>query len=173
MRALYPLTALLAALALPACGEPVRDDHYANQAAPADRPASAPVQQKRAVRIGELGPSFDACAAAGTTRNLNPGEALPVRAAPFDSAEETGAIPAGKRFYVCTRSHDQKWLGIVYEENGTLAESCGVSSPSTRRRDYEGPCRSGWVASAFVRLVAGVDQPPAANQPAAEASTGG
>jgi hypothetical protein len=163
---------LAASLALTACGEPVRDDHYTNQVEPAPPPTSRPVEQKRAVRIGELGPSFAACATAGTTRNLKAGETLPVRAAPFDSAAETGGVPAGGRFYVCARSLDQKWLGVVYDDSGALADSCGVSEPATIKRDYQGPCRSGWVASPFVRLVAGVEQPPVANPPPPAAPMG-
>jgi len=166
---------LLAFSALTACGEPVRDDHFANQAAREDPPvaAAAPVQQKRAVRVGELGPNFAACGGAGTTRHLKAGESLPVRAAPFESAAEAGGIPSGARFYVCARSIDQKWLGVVYDDSGALDDSCGVSTPTTKRRDYDGPCRSGWVASAFVRLVAGVQQPPVANQAAPEAGKAG
>lgn len=167
MRALLPVTPLLAACALAGCGEPVRDDHFANTAAPAPGPAAAPVRHVVPVRIGELGVNFDACAAAGTTRRLKAGEGLPVREAPFDTARETASIPAGQRFFVCTRSHDQKWLGVVFGEGGVLAEACGVSSPVASRRDYAGPCRSGWVASAFVRTVAGVEQP----LPAAPAET--
>ena len=162
--------AVAALLGLAGCGEPIRDDHYANRAVPAPQAAPAPpVAHAVAVRIGELGANFDACAAAGTTRHLKPGQSLPVRAAPFDSAAETGAVPTGARFFVCTRSHDQKWLGIVFDPSGTLAESCGVSSPVSTRGGYEGPCRSGWVASPFVRLIAGGAEPPAV--PAAE--TGG
>lgn len=163
---------MLAPLALWACGEPIRDDHYSNGAqsqAAAPAVPRPPVQQQAPVRVGELGPNFDACAAAGTTRHVDPGKTLPVHAAPFDDAAETGAIAAGQRFFVCARSHNQKWLGVVYDESGTLAERCGVSSPVTARRDYAGPCRSGWVGSAFVRLVAG----EAPNRPAAEASKGG
>jgi hypothetical protein len=165
---------LLAPLLLLACGDQVRDDHYANQAAPTvPAPPPVPVTQDVPVRIGELGPNFDACATAGTTRRLKPGQSLPVRAAPFETAGEAGAIPAGARFFVCARSHDQKWLGVVFDENGQLGERCGVSSPVTRRRNYDGPCRSGWVASAFVRLIAGIEPPPAANQPAAPGNVGG
>ena len=166
------LLAALAPFALLGCGEPVKDDHYANDAearaapVPAPRP---PLKQEVPVRVGEMGPNFDACAGAGTTRHVDPGKTLPVRAAPFDDAEETGAIPAGRRFFICTRSHNQKWLAVVFDESGTLAERCGVSTPSTTRRAYDGPCRSGWVASPFVRLVAG-DAP---NQAPAEAAKGG
>lgn len=146
---LLPLCLLLAA-----CGEPAKvadrtDDPAANLAADTVTAAARPV------RIGELGANFAACGAAGTTRNLKAGEALPVRIAPFENAAEAGSVAAGARFFICTRSLDQKWFGIVADESGTLAESCGVAEPVTRRRDYEGPCRSGWVQSAFVKVIAG------------------
>ena len=148
---------LLLLLALPGCGEAVKDDHFANElkderTEPATvRPGAVPV------RIGELGPNFNACNAAGTSRRLDAaaGDRLQVRSAPFDTAAETGAIPAGARFFICTRSHDQRWLGVVYEEGGSLSPACGVSRPVGSRRGYEGPCRSGWVSSALVKQIAG------------------
>jgi hypothetical protein len=166
------LLSALAPFALLGCGGAVKDDHYTNtaqsEAAPIP-PPQPPVKQETPVRVGEMGQNFDACSGAGTTRKVEGGKTLPVRAAPFDDAAETGAIPAGKRFFICSRSHNQKWLAVVYDESGTLAERCGVSTPSTTRRVYEGPCRSGWVASPFVRLVAG----EAPNQAAAEGPAGG
>lgn len=150
------ITALLLCLVPAACGEAVRDDHFANrgEAAPASEPE--PIRtQAVAVRVGELGPNFAACGAAGTTRTLREGEALEVRAAPFDTADGSGAVAADSRFFVCSRSHDQRWLGIVYEPAGQLAPACGVSAPLPARRVYTGPCRSGWVSSALVKLVAG------------------
>jgi hypothetical protein len=157
------------ALALVSCGEPVQDNHFANDVA-SERIPSPPVATEAVpVRIGDLGANFDACAAAGTTRHLTADKRLPVRAAAFDTAAETGSLAAGSRFFICTRSHDQKWFGIVYDEDGTLAERCGVSAPVTPRRDYTGPCRSGWVSSAFVRLIAGVDVPTPAGQAEANA----
>jgi hypothetical protein len=154
---------LLLCLCLSACGEPAivanrtePDNAAADEADEADVPPGP-----RAVRIGELGANFRACGAAGTTRNLKAGEALPVRSAPFDNAGATGSVPSGARFFICTRSLDQKWFGIVFDEGGALAERCGVSEPVTRRRDYDGPCRSGWVESAFVKVVAGEEPVPA------------
>jgi hypothetical protein len=153
MRTLLPLVCLLAA----ACGEGVRDDHFANRVE-VDRTEPASLQPPAVpVRIGELGANFAACNAAGTTRNLGPasGDRLEVRAAPFDASATNGAIPANARFFICTRSHDQRWLGVVFDEAGTLAEGCGVSRPAPTRRNYEGPCRSGWVSAAFVKQIAG------------------
>ncbi|MEA1015474.1 hypothetical protein [Sphingosinicella sp. LY1275] len=147
--------ALLPLLALAACGEGVKDDHFAN-AIDTTRPESPAVNIEAVpVRIGEQGSSFAACGAFGTTRHLKAGQALPVRVAPFDGAEEVGEIAAAGRFFVCTRSHDQRWMGVVYDNGGTLDERCGVLSPVSARRAYDGPCGSGWVSSAFVKLVAG------------------
>jgi hypothetical protein len=150
------LLPLILLIGLVACGEAVKDDHFARdlkqEAAPAPSvsvPAAVPV------RIGELGASFAACGTAGTTRNASAATPLAVKAAPFEAAAESGSVPDGARFFICTRSHDQRWLGVVYNDAGTLGEECGVSSPVTGRRAYDGPCRSGWVPSAFVRLIAG------------------
>jgi hypothetical protein len=151
---------ILLCLALSACGQTAT---VANRADSADEPgqeAAVVTPEARPVRIGELGANFQACSAAGTTRNLKVGEALPVRSAPFDNAQETRSVASGGRFFICTRSLDQKWFGIVFDEGGTLAERCGVSEPVIRRRDYDGPCRSGWVQSAFVKVIAGEEPPP-------------
>lgn len=152
---------ILLFLALSACGEPaIVADRAArdNEAAPE---AAVVTPGSRPVRIGELGANFRACSAAGTTRNLKAGDVLAVRSAPFDNAGETGSVAVDARFFICSRSHDQKWFGIVFDEGGTLAGRCGVSRPVARRRDYEGPCRSGWVQSAFVKVIAGEGPTPA------------
>jgi len=151
---------LLLSFALAACGEPAT---VANRSAEqGEAPEAAVVTPgSRPVRIGEYGANFRACNQAGTTRNLAAGETLPARAAPFDNAAPSGSVAAGARFFICTRSHDQKWFGIVHDEGGTLTERCGVSEPVIRRRDYEGPCRSGWVQSAFVKVIAGEEPAPA------------
>ena len=112
------------------------------------------------VRVGELGPSFAACNAEGAVWEFAGGEPIVVRAAPFDQAQETGRISTGSRFFICSRSIDQRWLGIVYHPTGQANRACGVSAPAARRRDYEGPCESGWVPSAQVQLVSGADELP-------------
>jgi hypothetical protein len=153
---------LIACLVLSACGEPVQEAPPSNEAEPERGPAPSVVTEGQPVRVGELGANFDACNAAGTTRHVAAGQTLAVRSAPFDSAAESGSVPAGSRFFVCTRSLDQKWFGIVYDEAGRLDEACGVARPVASRRNYEGPCRSGWVSSAFVKLISGVEPAPAA-----------
>jgi hypothetical protein len=152
---------ILLCLALSACGDPATSPNRSAQSNQSAPEADVVTPGSRPVRIGELGANFRACSAAGTTRNLKAGEALPVRSAPFENAAQSGNVASGGRFFICTRSLDQKWFGIVYDQGGTLAERCGVSEPVTGRRDYDGPCRSGWVQSAFVKVIAG-DEPVAA-----------
>jgi hypothetical protein len=109
------------------------------------------------VRVGELGQGFAACNARGATRD-RPADAamVPVRGAPFDANHEIDRLAAGTEFFICSRTHDQRWFGIVYPRAGQTIESCGVAAPAAGRGDYDGPCAAGWVASARVRLVSGV-----------------
>ena len=115
------------------------------------------------VRIGEGGPRFDACQSIGEVGGHVSGS-LPVLSAPFDAAEKKDSLAAGQRLYICTRSIDQQWYGIVYDKSvagpdgATSArgrDDCGVSSPVRAKRNYDGPCQSGWVESTYVVLVAG------------------
>ncbi|MBV8685526.1 MAG: hypothetical protein JOZ90_16675 [Alphaproteobacteria bacterium] len=159
--------ALLAVPALAACGgsAPVSNRTVDSDSAP-DVVTPEPV----AVRVGELGSNFQACPAAGTTRHLEAGETLPVRVAPFDNATQAGAVATGGRFFICTRSLDQKWFGIVYPPADAPGANCGVSDPLPVKRSYAGPCASGWVESAFVKMVAGTTPDPVEANRAAAAS---
>ncbi len=147
---------LFTALVLAGCGERVRDDHFSSTATETAQPVpAAPEVAGTPVRVGELGSNFAACNAVGATRRVAAGEGLTVRNAPFDGAEQVGEVAPGARFFVCTTSHDQRWSGIVWDEaSGALDARCGVSAPLPGRQDYAGPCRSGWVQSSSVRLVA-------------------
>lgn len=149
---------LVLVLGLSACGERVAQPNERSPGPDLARPDTAPVAPATPVRIGEAGPSFRACQAAGTPRNgLGrdvAGAPVPVRVAPFEGARVVARVPPGARMFVCTRSIDQRWLGIVYAPDGTLSPACGVSVPAARRANYAGPCGSGWVSSATVRLVA-------------------
>lgn len=113
------------------------------------------------VRIGELGRNFAACNGQGEVREQGADGPIPVRAAPFDQARETGRVAPEIPFYICTRSLDQRWLGIVYRRNGQdmPLTRCGVAAPVSARADYDGPCDSGWVASTQVRSISGVYSP--------------
>lgn len=111
------------------------------------------------VRIGELGPNFAACNAQGRIDERAADGPVPVRAGPFEQSHEADRLAPGASFYICTRSLDQRWMGVVYADGGRADRSCGVSAPVRSRRDYDGPCRSGWVPSAQVRMTSGVETP--------------
>ena len=119
----------------------------------------------RPVTIGEDGPRLDACGAMGQAVRVG-ARGLSVRAAPFADAREVGRLAEGARAYVCTRSLDQKWLGIVIQAAPPVGSrggvdgaapiapiDCGLSDPVERKQPYEGPCLSGWVSSASIRFV--------------------
>lgn len=146
--------------ALAGCGDPAADPNAQGSTTPpyvraeADEPLLG--QTVQPVRIGEQGPSFAACNARGAVRERVAAGPVPVRAAPYEPADEIDSLPAGAEFFICSRTHDQRWFGIVYDEGGEASERCGVSAPVAARRPYQGPCAAGWVPSARTRLVSGV-----------------
>jgi hypothetical protein len=165
--------AILACLLLAACGEraATNDSAQGSTTPPyirAETENSLLSSMVQPVRIGELGPNFAACNARGATRDRNPAAPIPVRAAPYEESEPIAGLGPDAQFFICSRTNDQRWFGIVYDEGGEASERCGVSAPVSGRRIYRGPCAAGWVASASVRLVSGVPHqlPVEAAQPA-------
>ncbi|ASK88671.1 hypothetical protein [Sphingorhabdus sp. SMR4y] len=171
------LTISALSLATLACSETTRvEDDLSEAQTDLVNPTGREARQgadpaEKPVRIGEGGPRFDACQAVGRVQGLR-GGTLPVRIAPFDAAKQKAEIGEGQQLWICTRSHDQQWFGIVYDDgvaesiddteaNGSAPAAsngsvdCGVSSPVRAKRNYDGPCKSGWVESTYVKLVAG------------------
>ena len=101
---------------------------------------------------GEL--DLDACFGVGLVTGPDPSE--PHEAAVLTSPDPEQAVidrvPTGRRVYLCEEHNG--WTGVVYRLDGDLA-GCGVSGPQERRRAYDGPCLSGWVASGSLSLAAG------------------
>ena len=163
--------AILAVLLLTGCGEPAVVDETAEGSTtpPYVRAESDPsllANMVQPVRIGELGPSFAACNARGATRDRSGAGPVTVRAAPYEQGDQIAALAPGSQFFICSRTNDQRWFGIVYDEGGQASERCAVSAPVPSRRIYQGPCAAGWVASASVRLISGVPHElPAASEP--------
>ncbi len=161
------LAVSLLCLATTACSESTQvSDDLAESSSYADNPTGRTERVEtgptaKPVRIGEGGPRFDACQSVGEVGRHVSGS-LPVLSAPFDAAEKKDSLAPGQRVYICTRSIDQQWFGIVYDKASAAAEGaaagpgdCGVSSPVRAKRNYDGPCASGWVESIYVVLVAG------------------
>ena len=163
-------TAALICFAASACSETTKvSDDLPESRSDVDNPTGRTERVRanpgeRPVRIGEGGPRFDACQSVGKVANLHSAE-LGVFIAPFDSAKQKDSLSEGQLVFICTRSHDQQWLGIVYDNSAAIADhgeetaalpvDCGVPSPVRSKRNYDGPCKSGWVESTFVKLVAG------------------
>ena len=153
--------AILGVLLLGGCGDPaVVDETAEGSTTPpyvrAETDPSLLANMVQPIRIGELGPSFAACNARGATRDRTGAGPVPVRAAPYEESDQIAALATGAQFFICSRTNDQRWFGIVYDEGGQASERCGVSAPVPGRRNYQGPCSAGWVPSASVRLDSGV-----------------
>lgn len=106
------------------------------------------------IRIGDSGPRFPACGSVGQVR-VGDDDALEVQVAPFESSRTTDTLANGHRLFICMNSMDHKWLGVVYADDGQAPADCGVEAPVRSAREYAGPCKSGWVSSAFVRIGVG------------------
>jgi hypothetical protein len=164
---------ILAALLVAACGEPavVNETAEGSTTPPyvrAESDNSLLADMVQPVRIGEPGPNFAACNARGAVRDRIDTGPIGVRAAPFERSEQIASLAPGSEFFICSRTNDQRWFAIVYDEGGRASERCGVSAPVPARRNYQGPCAAGWIPSASVRLVSGVPhQVPVAAEPPA------
>lgn len=137
-----PLAALLI-LSLGACSQ---------AAPPAD---NAPVVAgeplaTRAVMIGTEGPSLPACSSisrvkdGGTDVYWAPGETRAVK------AKLAGGAPVS----LCEAVDNDAWFGVVFAAPGTDADLCGIGKSVATAREYQGPCRWGWIRGGTVRLGA-------------------
>lgn len=167
---------LLPALLVAGCAdpEPVTQAEPGGKAAGERLGAAEGNPSARPVTIGEGGTRFAACQGRGRVGGLRGGE-LPVRDAPFDRARQVGALTDDAHVFVCTRSLDQQWLGVVVGPApgaatpsegppatspespapvGPPAVDCGVTGPVRSKQPYAGPCLSGWVENTFVAAVA-------------------
>jgi hypothetical protein len=160
------LTSCTLVVLLSACGGADRSDDAAAPpqssaapaaaapAAPAPAPSAAPVESTSApVSVGGYG-DMDACG--GYAQVRSPAGAPPggveVRQGPGSQYAVIDRLPEGTAFSSCDSAGD--WSGIVYPPPGTETD-CGVGSPIETRGPYSGPCRSGWIPSAYAELLAG------------------
>ena len=97
-----------------------------------------------AVTVG--GDDGAACPLQGTVAGLRGGSTLAVRAGPGTGFARVDRLANGSRVYLCDRSGDAGWVGIVYG-----AADCGLGGPITPPRAYAGACQSGWVRSNYLR----------------------
>lgn len=112
--------------------------------------AAACADEPMPVQVGN-NDDLDAC---GSTGKIT-GHLLSVRATPDAKGSQTARLAKGKIVQICDESADSQWIGIVYAPAAKPDMDCGVGTPISPRRDYDGPCRSGWVAARYVQVIAG------------------
>lgn len=117
---------------------------------------SSPANYDRPVRAGGDA-DFDACSSVAKVVGLNPrgDNFLAVKSGPDLRARRIDKLGPKALVFVCDNARDNAWTGIVYDGGGELCGRCGVTSPIARARPYRGPCQSGWVASKYLKIVAG------------------
>lgn len=144
LRAAGPRTlaaAALLALSLAACSQPAPPAE--NAPAVAGEPLAT-----RAVMIGSEGPSLPACSsisrvkAGGTDVYWAPGETRAIKA----------KLAGGADLSLCEATADDAWFGIVFAAPGTDPDLCGVGRSVRTPREYQGPCRWGWIKGGTVEL---------------------
>lgn len=79
---------------------------------------------------------------------------LSLRSRPSAQGRELARLQPGQWLNSCDESADGKWTGVVYHPTDKQAD-CGTGTPIGQRRPYGGPCASGWVATRFVKVIAG------------------
>jgi hypothetical protein len=135
-----PVAALLIA-SLAACSQP---------APPAD---NAPVVAgeplaSRPVMIGTEGASLPACA---STSQVKAG-GTDVYWAPNETRAVKAKLAGAMKVAVCEATDDDAWFGVVFAAPGLDPDLCGVGRPVANAREYQGPCRWGWIKGGTVQL---------------------
>ncbi len=159
---------LVALAALAACGGNKGANNSANAsanvstsnaAAPANSAAAANMGvpaataiAARAVRIGIDGEhGMDACHTNGRLRGT--GE-IAIREAPDAGARANDQGENGLIVDICETSVPG-WVGVVWKGEGDPEHDCGTGANLPGPKNYDGPCRSGWVPEANVEVTAG------------------
>lgn len=135
----------LSMVSLAACSQPAPPPDNATLAATDLTPlASQPV------RIGSEGITLEACPSVsrvkdgGTDVYWAPGETRVIKARLAGSA----------RVSLCESTDNDAWFGVVFPAPGLDMDRCGVNKAVASVREYQGPCRWGWIKGGTVRLGA-------------------
>lgn len=94
-------------------------------------------------------PGLDACGSLGAVTSAT----LSVRDGPGSAFRRIDSLAKGRTVFVCSSSPDGEWTGVVYADGSE--PDCGVSSPVPEPQPYAGACRSGWVRSKWITIIAG------------------
>ncbi|MBL9064755.1 MAG: hypothetical protein JNN10_00505 [Sphingopyxis sp.] len=135
--------AFAAALAAPlaACSQPAPPAE--NAPAVSGEPLAT-----RAVMIGTEGPSLPACS---SISRVKPG-GTDVFWAPGETRAVKAKLAGGANVSLCEAAENDAWFGIVFAAPGTDPDMCGVGKSVASAREYQGPCRWGWIRGGTVQL---------------------
>ena len=134
---------LLLALSVAACSQPAPPPD--NAPAVAGEPLAS-----RPVKTGTEGPELPACAstsrvkAGGTDVYWAPGETRAIKA----------KLAANMPVSLCEATDDDAWFGVVFPGPGGDPAFCDITRPVRAPREYQGPCRWGWIKGGTVQLGA-------------------
>ena len=139
----------LSAPLLAACGSadpaanPQVDDAFHGQVVDgALQPVAA-----RVVMVGNDGREADACGALAAPAS----GALTVHWS--NSANSPTKAQLSGDVWACQT--DGAWTGVIFPADGQSTSDCNVGSPVNTPREYQGPCRWGWVESNKITITAG------------------
>lgn len=139
-RLAIPAAALLA-LSLAACSQPAPPAE--NAPALAGEPLAT-----RAVMIGTEGPSLPACSSVSRVK----AGGTDVYWAPDETRAVKAKLAGGAKVSLCEAAENDKWFGVVFAAPGTDSDMCGVGRSVQNAREYQGPCRWGWIRGGTVQL---------------------
>lgn len=136
---------------------PVAPATPASETAAANLAAGGSAITPRPVMVGVDG-ELDKCPSLGRS---NPARPIVVRAAPNPAAGEADTINRVTNIAICDqddRTDPQAgWYAIVYPATGEELDGCGLGGASAGNggATYSGPCKSGWVRSTDIEVIAG------------------
>ena len=102
----------------------------------------------RTVVVGSEGASLAACPS--VSRVIDGG--TDVYWAPDELRAIKAKLPAGARVALCQATDDDRWFGVVFPAIGGDIDLCQIGKSVASPREYQGPCRWGWIKGGTVRL---------------------
>ncbi len=116
--------------------------------------ATAQAQQtKLDVPIVVGGTQLDACGSIAEVKGLDPAgdNFLSVRSGPGATYREIDRLKTKDLIIIC--GGKGIWYAAIYPWSNK--SDCNVGTPWPKRAPYTGPCKSGWIHSKFVEIIAG------------------
>lgn len=149
MRKSVTLLTLGLSLIISACSAPDEtalakgDDAFKGQMVDGQlRPVAA-----RSVMVGAGGRTAAACGALATPKSG--------QLAVHWSNDPSSPVKAQVEGEVWTCETDGAWTGVIFPASGQGADDCNVTAAVRTPREYQGPCRWGWVESDTITVTAG------------------